>query len=73
MKLKLLVLGKQKSFSLNFHSVKKPIQCLFHRYPAKVNLHSPNLPTKFPDKERQSYSATRDDPVNLTTLKPHLM
>lgn len=44
----------------------------FCRYPAKVNLHSPNLPTKFPDKERQSYSATRDDPVNLTKLKPHL-
>lgn len=42
------------------------------RYPAKVNLHSPNLPTKYPDKERQAYSATRDDPANLTTLKPHL-
>lgn len=44
-----------------------------HRYPAKVNLHSPNLPTKYPDKEREAYSATRDDPVNLTTLKPHLV
>lgn len=44
---------------------------LSSRYPAKVNLHSPNLPTKYPDKERQAYSATRDDdPVNLTTLKP---
>jgi len=30
------------------------------RFEAKVNLHSPNLPTKFPDKERQSYHATRD-------------
>lgn len=30
------------------------------RYNAKVNLHSPNLPTKFPDKEREAYQATRD-------------
>lgn len=30
------------------------------RYPAKVNLHSPNLPTKYPDKERLAYRATRD-------------
>lgn len=30
------------------------------RYQAKVNLHSPNLPTKFPDKEREAYKATRD-------------
>ncbi|KAF5286680.1 hypothetical protein FQA39_LY16163 [Lamprigera yunnana] len=29
------------------------------RYPAKVNLHSPFLPTKYPDMERQSYQATR--------------
>jgi pyruvate dehydrogenase phosphatase regulatory subunit len=28
------------------------------RYPAKVNLHSPNLPTKYPDTERESYKAT---------------
>ncbi|KAE8737552.1 hypothetical protein FOCC_FOCC016988 [Frankliniella occidentalis] len=30
------------------------------RYLAKVNLRSPNLPTKFPDKEREAYQATRD-------------
>ncbi|XP_043248408.1 pyruvate dehydrogenase phosphatase regulatory subunit, mitochondrial [Colletes gigas] len=30
------------------------------KYPAKCHLHSPNLPTKFPDKERDSYHATRD-------------
>ncbi|XP_069700956.1 pyruvate dehydrogenase phosphatase regulatory subunit, mitochondrial isoform X2 [Periplaneta americana] len=30
------------------------------RYTAKVNLHSPNLPTKYPDKERLAYRATRD-------------
>nr|XP_014093970.1 pyruvate dehydrogenase phosphatase regulatory subunit, mitochondrial [Bactrocera oleae] len=30
------------------------------RFEAKVNLHSPNLPTKFPDKEREAYHATRD-------------
>lgn len=30
------------------------------RYRAKCHLHSPNLPTKFPDKERDSYHATRD-------------
>lgn len=29
-------------------------------YPAKCHLHSPNLPTKFPDKERDAYHATRD-------------
>ncbi|XP_018058910.1 PREDICTED: pyruvate dehydrogenase phosphatase regulatory subunit, mitochondrial isoform X2 [Atta colombica] len=29
-------------------------------YPAKCHLHSPNLPTKFPDKERDAYYATRD-------------
>ncbi|XP_063227263.1 pyruvate dehydrogenase phosphatase regulatory subunit, mitochondrial isoform X2 [Bacillus rossius redtenbacheri] len=29
------------------------------RYEAKVNLHSPNLPTQYPDKERGSYKATR--------------
>lgn len=26
----------------------------------QVNLQSPNLPTKFPDKEREAYQATRD-------------
>ncbi|KAK0176323.1 hypothetical protein PV328_000470 [Microctonus aethiopoides] len=30
------------------------------RYRAKCHLHSPNLPTKFPDKERDSYHATRE-------------
>ncbi|XP_043463215.1 pyruvate dehydrogenase phosphatase regulatory subunit, mitochondrial isoform X2 [Leptopilina heterotoma] len=30
------------------------------RFQAKCHLHSPNLPTKFPDKERDSYHATRD-------------
>lgn len=30
------------------------------RYIAKVNLRSPNLPTKYPDKERLAYRATRD-------------
>lgn len=29
------------------------------RFPAKVNLHSPNLPTQYPDKERGAYKATR--------------
>lgn len=29
------------------------------RYAAKMNLHSPNLPTKYPDKERDVYQATR--------------
>lgn len=29
------------------------------RYAAKLNLHSPNLPTKYPDKERDVYQATR--------------
>ncbi|KAJ0184007.1 hypothetical protein K1T71_000430 [Dendrolimus kikuchii] len=29
------------------------------KYAAKVNLHSPNLPTKYPDKERDLYQATR--------------
>ncbi|XP_076762368.1 pyruvate dehydrogenase phosphatase regulatory subunit, mitochondrial isoform X2 [Xylocopa sonorina] len=33
------------------------------KYPAKCHLHSPNLPTKFPDKERDSYHATRDHQV----------
>lgn len=30
------------------------------RFPAKVSIHSPILPTKFPDKERDVYRATRD-------------
>ncbi|XP_051163188.1 pyruvate dehydrogenase phosphatase regulatory subunit, mitochondrial [Leptopilina boulardi] len=30
------------------------------RFLAKCHLHSPNLPTKFPDKERDAYHATRD-------------
>lgn len=34
------------------------------RYQAKVNLHSPNLPTKYPDTEREAYKATRDVKVD---------
>lgn len=30
------------------------------KFHAKCHLHSPNLPTKFPDKERDAYHATRD-------------
>lgn len=30
------------------------------RYPAKVHLHSPNLPSKYVDREREAYKATRD-------------
>ena len=30
------------------------------KFTAKVNLRSPNLPTKYPDKERLAYRATRD-------------
>lgn len=32
----------------------------FCRYHAKCNIHSPILPTKYPDKEREAYQATRD-------------
>lgn len=41
------------------------------KYPAKVNVRSPNLPTKFPDKEREAYQATRDknDDSLVVTLK----
>ncbi|XP_063546967.1 pyruvate dehydrogenase phosphatase regulatory subunit, mitochondrial [Cydia strobilella] len=35
------------------------------RYAAKVNLHSPNLPTKYPDKERDVYQATRKHEQHL--------
>ncbi|XP_073975671.1 pyruvate dehydrogenase phosphatase regulatory subunit, mitochondrial isoform X2 [Rhodnius prolixus] len=38
-------------------------------YSAKVNLHSPNLPTKFPDKEREAYHATRDKMVTEPILR----
>ncbi|KAM7348317.1 pyruvate dehydrogenase phosphatase regulatory subunit, mitochondrial [Cochliomyia hominivorax] len=38
------------------------------RFEAKVNLHSPNLPTKFPDKEREAYHATRDIPGQADLL-----
>ncbi|XP_073832377.1 pyruvate dehydrogenase phosphatase regulatory subunit, mitochondrial [Musca autumnalis] len=38
------------------------------RFEAKVNLHSPNLPTKFPDKEREAYHATRDKPDQADLL-----
>lgn len=30
------------------------------KYSAKLNLHSPNLPTQYPDVERGAYKATRD-------------
>ncbi|XP_058458105.1 pyruvate dehydrogenase phosphatase regulatory subunit, mitochondrial [Malaya genurostris] len=41
------------------------------RYPAKANLHSPNLPTKYPDQEREAYKATRDksDDSSLLALR----
>uniref|UniRef100_A0A1B6D3W9 Pyruvate dehydrogenase phosphatase regulatory subunit, mitochondrial n=1 Tax=Clastoptera arizonana TaxID=38151 RepID=A0A1B6D3W9_9HEMI len=39
------------------------------RFPAKVNLHSPNLPTKFPDQERDSYIATRDKMITEPLLR----
>lgn len=39
------------------------------RYPAKVNINSPNLPTKYPDKERESYFATRDKMVSEPLLR----
>lgn len=39
------------------------------RYAAKVNLHSPILPTKYPDKERESYFATRDKMVPEPLLR----
>ena len=38
-------------------------------YPAKVNLHSPNLPTKYPDQEREAYHATRDKMVTEPILR----
>lgn len=43
------------------------------RYHAKVNLHSPNLPTKFPDQEREAYKATRDKNDENSLLKPKLL
>lgn len=39
------------------------------RYNAKLNLHSPNLPTKYPDQERESYKATRE---KFDSLNPKL-
>ena len=43
----------------------------FVRFGAKVNLHSPNIPTKYPDKEREAYQATRDksDDSLVVTVK----
>ncbi|KAL0271652.1 UNVERIFIED_CONTAM: hypothetical protein PYX00_008677 [Menopon gallinae] len=38
------------------------------RYTAKVNIHSPNLPMKYPDKEREAYRATRDKMVTEPIL-----
>lgn len=40
------------------------------RYQAKVNLHSPNLPTKYPDQEREAYKATRDKANENSLLTP---
>lgn len=40
------------------------------RFAAKVNLHSPNLPSKYPDKEREAYRATRDKMVTEPLLSP---
>lgn len=37
------------------------------KYNAKVNLHSPILPSKYPDKERDVYQATRGK-VDLNNL-----
>lgn len=43
------------------------------KYPAKVHLRSPNLPTKYPDQEREEYKATRDNYApNLTLPKLNL-
>ncbi|XP_054274258.1 pyruvate dehydrogenase phosphatase regulatory subunit, mitochondrial isoform X2 [Macrosteles quadrilineatus] len=42
------------------------------RYPAKVNLHSPNLPTKYPDQEREGYFATRDKMVTEPILRANI-
>lgn len=39
------------------------------RYPAKVSLHSPNLPSKYPDQEREGYLATRDKMVTEPLLR----
>lgn len=39
------------------------------KYSAKVNLHSPIVPTKYPDKERESYFATRDKMVSEPLLR----
>nr|CAD7423202.1 unnamed protein product [Timema monikensis] len=38
------------------------------RYSAKVNLHSPNLPTQYPDKERGAYLATREEQMTIQQL-----
>uniref|UniRef100_A0A0A9WV29 Pyruvate dehydrogenase phosphatase regulatory subunit, mitochondrial n=1 Tax=Lygus hesperus TaxID=30085 RepID=A0A0A9WV29_LYGHE len=38
-------------------------------YEAKVHLHSPNLPSKYPDQEREAYHATRDKMVNEPILR----
>ncbi|KAL1131009.1 hypothetical protein AAG570_012247 [Ranatra chinensis] len=41
------------------------------RYPAKVHLHSPNLPTKYPDQERDAYHATRNKMASEPILEIH--
>uniref|UniRef100_A0A1B0C9I4 Putative dimethylglycine dehydrogenase n=1 Tax=Lutzomyia longipalpis TaxID=7200 RepID=A0A1B0C9I4_LUTLO len=40
------------------------------RFGAKVNLHSPNLPTKYPDQEREAYKATRDKNDESSVMAP---
>lgn len=42
------------------------------RFGAKVNLHSPNLPTKYPDQEREAYKATRDKSDESSVMAPKL-
>lgn len=49
------------------------IECIYnhhiYRYSAKLNLHSPNLPSKYFDQEREAYKATRDKPDEPVIFK----
>lgn len=58
MKLKLRELGNANLF-MYFQILYK----LYLRFPAKANIHSPILPSKHPDKERDAYQATRGKPI----------
>lgn len=72
MKLKLLELGKCFCFYYYFiETISFDRLFCCSRFNAKVNLHSPNLPTKYPDQEREQYKATREkmDDSNLTYRK----